>query len=106
MSLEQKALRNDIESYLRGEQPPPEALAKAPSLEQWAVGIERTPDGGCAMRLHGVPYRHPRLPDGKQAATGELLWLDRRGRWARTWARVWKLGAPAGDTIPLDGVDV
>jgi hypothetical protein len=106
MSLEEKSLRNDIESFLRGEQPPADVLALAPRLEQWAAGISTTPAGRFALKLHGVPYGHPRLSDGKQAWTGEIVWLDRLGRWARTYSRVWKLGEPEGREIPLDGVDL
>jgi len=106
MSLEEKSLRNDIESYLRGEQPPEELLAKAPRLEQWAAGISIAPAGGYTMTLHGLPVGHPLMPDGKSIETEEIVWLDRLWRWARTCSRVWKLGELEGREIPIDGVDL
>jgi len=106
MSLEEKLLRNDVESYLRGEEPPADVLAVAPRLEQWAPGITRAPDGGYALTLCGLPFGHPRVPDGKPTTTGEIVWLDRKGRWARTLTRLWNLGEPEGTEIPIDGVDL
>lgn len=104
MSLEEKSLRNDVESYLRGETPAPEILAKAPRLEQWRAVISR--HGGSEMVLLGLPSGHPQIADGKPATTGPIVWLDRLGRWARTKSYVWKLGEPEGREIPIDGVDL
>lgn len=105
MSIEEKALRNSIESHLRGEQPPPEVLAKAPRLEQWAPSIQHGPNGSYYMTIYGFPFGHPRLADRKQSSTGEIVWLDRRCRWARTRNTLWQLGEPEGTEIPIDGLD-
>ncbi|MCS3893301.1 hypothetical protein M2171_002434 [Bradyrhizobium japonicum USDA 38] len=99
MSLEEKKLRNDIESYLRGEEPPADEMDKAARLDGWAPTIARGPNGAYRMTLHGRML----LGDG---STGEIVWLDRRYRWARTRTRLWKLGEPEGSEIPIDGVDL
>ncbi|CUT13433.1 hypothetical protein BF49_4513 [Bradyrhizobium sp.] len=103
MSLEEKALRNDIESYLRGEEPPAKALAKAPRLEQWAPGITGSP---YSLVLRGLAVGHQLVPNWKSTETAEVVWLDRKGRWARTRRMLWKLGQPEGREIPVDGVDL
>lgn len=105
MSLEEKKLPNDIESYLRGEQPPSDKMDKAPRLEEWAPVIARGPAGGCCMTLSGTPFGHPQQPDGKALETSEIMWLDRKYRWARTRARLWRLGEAEGREIPVDGID-
>jgi hypothetical protein len=106
MSMEEKSLRNDVESYLRGEQPPPEVLATAPLMEQWAIAVGPAPDKTYEMTLIGVAQGHPWVADGKRATSGAVVWLDRLGRFARTWNTVWKLGEPEGREIPIDGVDL
>lgn len=94
---EERKLRTDIESYLRGEQPP--ADAKAERLEHWTPRIACGSTGAYAMTLCGHW-------EGGVVETGDVVWLDRRGRWARTQRRLWLLGEPEGREIPLDGVDV
>jgi hypothetical protein len=105
MSLEEKLLRNDVESYLRGEEPPADVLAVAPRLEKWAASISRGPQS-YEMTLLGVATGHPYLVDGREATTSPIVWLDRKGRWARSQNRLWKLGEPEGTEIPIDGVDL
>ncbi|MCG2645199.1 MULTISPECIES: hypothetical protein [Bradyrhizobium] len=105
MSIEEKSLLNDVESYLRGEEPSADVLEKAPHLEEWRPAVERGPGFRYAMTLQGIPFGHPRVPDGKPTTTGAVVWLDRKGRWARTMSRVWTLGQPAGTEIPIDAID-
>ncbi len=104
MSAQEKSLRADIESYLRGEVPSAEELAITPKLEQWYAVLysDKKPE----MTLHGVPSGHPWVADGKPTTTGPIVWLDRLGRFARTWNTVWKLGEPEGREIPIDGVEL
>lgn len=105
MSIEEKALRNDIESYLRGEQPPAERLAAGPRLEGWALKIGRGPGGEDEMALLGRVSGHPRMPDGTEATTTPVIWFDHKHRWARTLNTLYALGEPEGSEIPIDGVD-
>jgi hypothetical protein len=89
-------LRRDVESYLRGDQPSLVELACAPLLEDWSFDvIQLTGEaGGITLRglLSGHVSGHPRLPDGSRIRASEPVWLDRNGRWARTWNRVYRLG--------------
>lgn len=105
MSLEEKALQNDMAAYMRGEQPPAEQLTAAPRFSGWVATITRGPSGEYEMTLIGRATGHPYLLDGKDATTSPILWLDRKGRWARSQNRLWKLGEPAGEEVPIDGVD-
>lgn len=102
MSIDEKKLRNDFESLLRGEDPPPVELATAPRLEDWAPAITRAPDGSRRMTLVGNVSGHPKHPDGKQIETNAVVWIDRKWSWARTVTRVYELGDPAGREIPRD----
>jgi hypothetical protein len=106
MSLEEKALRDDIESYLRGEEPSADALAKASRLDIWAPVISRDAGGGYIMTLVGKVSAHPTIADGKQTETREIVWLDRKRRWARTRDRLWMLGEPEGTEIAAHGADL
>jgi len=107
MSLDEKKLRNDFESYLRSEHPPLSEMERAPLLEEWIPAISRAPSGGAyRLTLVGRPVGHPLQPDGKQMETDEVVWLDRMGRWARTKSKLWRLGNPAGSEIPIDGMDI
>ena len=99
MSLEEKALQADIEAYLRGEEPAPDAVAKASRIEEWAPVISRGRDSGYVMTLIGKVSDHPAISDGKVTETREILWIDRKNRWARTRSRLWLLGEPEGSEI-------
>lgn len=99
MSLEEKKLRNDIESYLRGEELQAEELERAARIDDWRPAITRGPDGAYRMTLRGRMSQD-------NGSTSEIVWLDRRGRWARTRNRLWKLGEAEGTEIPVDGVDL
>ncbi|MGY0571912.1 DUF6634 family protein [Bradyrhizobium sp. RDM12] len=96
MSIEEKSLRNEMASYLRGEQPPAEQLAAGPRLEGWALKIGRGPGGEYEMALMGRVTGHPRMSDGSQATTTTLIWLDRKHGWARTLNTLYALGEPEG----------
>jgi hypothetical protein len=96
MSIEEKSRRNDMESYLRGEAPPDEVLAAGPRLEGWAVTVAHQ-SGRHEMILVGRVTGHPMIPDDTNARTTPLIWLDRKGRWARTLNTLYALGEPAGD---------
>lgn len=106
MSLEEKARQNDIESYLSGKQPSPEQLAAGPRLDDWVVKIRRGPGGEFEMTLQGRVTGHRRMLDGTEATTTPVIWLDRKHKWARTLNTLYALGEPAGEEIPLDGVDL
>ncbi|RXH16923.1 hypothetical protein [Bradyrhizobium guangzhouense] len=104
MSLEEKSLRNEMTSYLRGEQPIAERLAASPRLEGWAVKIGRG-RSEYEMALLGRVTGHPRTPDGSHVATTPVIWLDRKRRWARTLNTLYALGEPEEVEIPIDGMD-
>ena len=44
--------------------------------------------------------------DGKVTETCEILWIDRKNRWARTRSRLWLLGESEGSEIAADGGDL
>ncbi len=86
MSIDEKRLKADIQTYLRGEDPLGVELATAPQLEEWEIAITRSPgDGAYRMVLMGVVTGHPTIQDGQRIkATSPVVWLDRAHRWART----------------------
>lgn len=89
-------LKRDFESYMKGEEPALLELERAPALENWRTifvrtAIEEAPN---AMLLVGTVTGHPQHPAGTRIHTSQLIWLDRNRRWARTWNRVYRLGAP------------
>ena len=91
-------LNREIESYLRGEPPPPAELARAPLLQGWGAVITRArSDAGrvrLLMVLTGHVVGHPHQADGRTIRTSEVIWLDRDRNWARSWNRLYRLGAP------------
>jgi len=92
--------KREVECYLRGEAPPPAELARAPRLQDWrAVIVPGGSDGRLRplMVLVGRVSGHPHIADGRRIHTSELIWLDRYRRWARSWNRLYRLGAPASD---------
>lgn len=106
MSIEEKQLLNDIESFLRGEQPSEAAMISAARIEGWTPAISRGGHGGYVITLVGKVWNHSAISDGKVIETGEVCWLDRKGRWARSGNRLWLLGSPEGTEIPIDGLDL
>ncbi|MEH2512230.1 hypothetical protein V1291_003584 [Nitrobacteraceae bacterium AZCC 1564] len=101
MSLDEKKLRSDFESYLRGEEPPGSELAMAPRLDEWEVVITESPGDTYRATLVGTVINHPSEDDGRVIQTSPLVWLDHRSRWARTTSRLYVL---EGQKIPLDGM--
>jgi hypothetical protein len=93
--------KREVESYLRGEAPPPPELACAPRLQGWrAVIVHARSDDGrlrLLMVLTGRVSGHPHLADGRTIRTSEVIWLDRHRNWTRSWNRLYQLGAPATD---------
>ncbi|WP_157839372.1 hypothetical protein [Bradyrhizobium diazoefficiens] len=105
MEAAKQQLRQDIESYTRGEEPSPIAMLRAALLEDWEVSIHRV---GKEFKLviYGVVRGLPDHDGGGWVCTGAVAWLDRKMRWARSHSRLYALGQPAGTKIPIEGVDV
>lgn len=94
MSLDEKKLLSDFESYLRGEEPSGVELATAPRLYDWTVLISKSPgDGSYRMTISGTATGHPTQHDGRYIQTSPVVWLDHRCRWARTMSRLYVLDA-------------
>lgn len=94
-------LKQDFESYLRGEEPTADELATAPRLEEWSATVCRDAER-YEMRLSGLVTSHLNLPEGHSIVTSQVAWVDRKGRWARTRSRVYALGQRAGGEIPIE----
>lgn len=63
-------------------------LAEAPILEF----VEAVPDGPF-VSFRGRVFGHPKIPNGRRALTSVVVGYDgRRGRWARTISRWYRLG--------------
>jgi hypothetical protein len=89
-------LKRDFESYLKGGEPSPLELARAPLLEGWRATVlqfrrERGPLP-TVLVLVGRVTGHPRLSDARVIRTSHLIWLDCNRKWARTWNRIYRLG--------------
>lgn len=93
----------EVESYLRGEAPPPPELSLSPRLRGWRAVIVRARSDDCQQRLCmvliGRVSGHPHLADGRTIHTSEVIWLDRNRQWARSWNRLYRLGAQAGGGV-------
>jgi len=98
-------LRRDIESYTCGEVPSPLELLRAPVLNYWSANVRRR-GKEFVLVITGDVSKHDEYPDGENIATGAVAWFDRHGRFARTTARVFALREPAGDEVPLEGIDI
>lgn len=94
-------LKRDFESYLKGEVPSPIELECAPVLENWRAVIVHFARGadplGMLLVLAGSVAGHPQHPDGTTIHTSQLIWFDRNRNWARSWNRVYRLGARGND---------
>jgi hypothetical protein len=105
MSMEEKnpmvQLKRDFESYLKGEVPSPIELECAPVLENWRAVIVHFARGADPLSmllvLAGSVAGHPQHPDGTTIHTSQLIWFDRNRNWARSWNRVYRLGARSND---------
>jgi hypothetical protein len=99
-------LKRDFESYMRGDVPSPLELECAPALENWRavfVHVARKEDPKAMLLvLAGIVAGHPQHPDGTAIRTSQLIWLDRNRRWARSWNRVYRLGARGNDEADTD----
>ncbi|QOZ33197.1 hypothetical protein XH92_17225 [Bradyrhizobium sp. CCBAU 53421] len=105
MSMEEKNAtaqrQHDFGCYLRGEEPSSLELERAPLLEDWCTGIvyfgrENDPRN-LLLVLEGIVIGHPELRNCTRIHTSQLIWLDRSRKWARTWNRVYRLGARDND---------
>ena len=94
-------LKRDFESYMKGEEPALLELQRAPALESWRalfVHVARVDEPRAMLLvLVGSVAGHPSHPDGTRIHTSQLIWLDRNRQWARTWNRVYRLGARGSD---------
>ncbi|MHC2844917.1 hypothetical protein [Bradyrhizobium diazoefficiens] len=95
----------DLESYTLGEEPSAFEQSRAPVIEQWRTEVRRL---GKEFKLvvRGQAKRHPDYDDGEDICTAAIHWFDRKGRFARSMHRLYMLGEPAGDEIPIDGVEL
>jgi hypothetical protein len=94
-------LKRDFESYLKGGEPSPLELARAPLLEGWRATVlqfrrERGPLP-TVLVIVGRVAGHPLHSDARTIRTSHLIWLDRNRKWARTWNRIYRLGARTDD---------
>jgi hypothetical protein len=105
MSTEEKnamvQLKRDFGSYLKGEEPSPLELDRAPVLENWRAIFVHAARGvdpkDILLVLVGSVAGHPQHADGTRIHTSQLIWLDRNRKWARSWNRVYRLGARGND---------
>ena len=98
-------LRLDIEHYFRGGLPSPFELAHAARLENWRVVHSCELTGNYLagdMSLIGYVMGQPKHADRKLIRTATLVWLDSRGKWARTKDIIWRLG---DRSAPPSGAD-
>lgn len=82
------ALARDLRRLAASTAPSPAALAAAPVVSRWRVGIRPVP------ALIGRVDGHPLLPRGPLTSS-ELVVVDRSRRFARTLSRWYVLGEPA-----------
>ena len=91
-------------NFTCGEEPSPLLMLRGRSSK---TGRRR-----CARRgkefilvVSGQVRGHHGIPDGEHITAGADVWFDRRGRWVRTHTRLFALGEPAGEEIPLEGIE-
>lgn len=78
----------DIRDLRVGEIPCPMDLSAAPVIDQWSYGLVPT---RCIV---GAVRGHPILGDRARVHTSQLILIDAKSGWARTWSRYYRLGAP------------
>jgi hypothetical protein len=98
-------LLRDIESYTCGETPSAMDMLRAPVIDEWICEVRRR-GKEFVMVVKGVVKRHPEYTDGDMITTPAVQWFDRKGKFVRTALRLYALGEPAGEEIPIDGVDI
>ncbi|WP_312417501.1 hypothetical protein [Shinella sp.] len=80
-----RRLANDLEQVGRDG---PEAIAPKVSISDWMIAKRAVPI------LLGTVVGHPRVEDGKPAATTEIVFWDEHWQLARTLTRWYRLGRP------------
>ncbi len=98
-------LLRDVECYTCGEEPSPVVMVRAARLENWETDVRRRGKEFVLVVL-GEAYRHPDHDEGAQISTGTVVWFDRHRRWIRTHGWLYVLGQPAGEEIPIEGIDI
>jgi hypothetical protein len=83
---ELEQLTHDLRHLETTEAPSKATLRASPLLDQWSYGFIPVP---C---LVGTLYDHPMLGNRPCVHTSELVVIDQRKRWARTWSRFYRLG--------------
>jgi hypothetical protein len=91
-----KDLSQDIERYTCGEAPSALDTLGAPAIDRWSTEVRRI-GKGFKLVVKGESLRHPEYEDGSPIATPAVVWMDRKGRFARTALRLYTLGHPAED---------
>jgi hypothetical protein len=89
-------LLRDIESYVCGEAPSALDTLGAPAIDHWSTEVWRI-GKWFKLVVRGQALRHPEVQDGDGIVTPAIVWLDRKGRFARTATRLYTLGHPAED---------
>lgn len=82
------SLSKDLHRYQSGIGPSREEIEAAPVLSNWSLGQRLEP------ALLGVAVDHPLLGT-RSVLTSPLYILDREAGWARTFSRLYRLGAEA-----------
>lgn len=80
-----RRLANDLEHVSRDG---PESIAPEASISDWIIAKRAVPI------LLGTVLGHPRVADGKPAATTEIVFWDEHWQLARTVNRWYRLGRP------------
>jgi hypothetical protein len=108
MSLEDKQRiiegETAVTMLFTGQEPSAMALTKAPFLDTWTVRLDRH---GYRRMLSLTGFRRSAVGD-VSTTPGELLWLDRKERFAVTHVGLYKLGAreeEIGIVVPPMGDD-
>lgn len=84
-------LMYDLERFVRGEQPSADELKKAPRLTRWHVKKTLEWSAEPVLCLTGIVSGHNGIPDGDDATTSALFWLDAGRQWARTRTQIYAL---------------
>jgi hypothetical protein len=99
------SLDADIESYEAGEVPSPLVLNTVPRFEEWLARVGKVGEL-FTLRIVGDVYGRPDVQDGARILSPPIAWMDRKGRFIRCLNNLYVLGSPAGEEIPIDGVDI
>jgi hypothetical protein len=83
---ELEKLTGDLRNLSAGKAPSEHELQDSPLLDQWSFGFLP------AACLVGAVYQHPMLGNRPTINTSELILIDPRRQWARTWSRFYRLG--------------